>query len=87
MVSCLACGHKFGGSIPCQASATSLIRSNIVLSGYNCGKNSKSEAEFIIGTLSKLTRRPRGGSHIHISIQLRVSDVKGRLKSLGLESF
>ena len=37
-----------------------------------------------LGTLSKLTRRPRGGGHIQISIQLRVVDVKGRLNSLGL---
>ena len=38
-------------------------------------------------TLSKLTRRPRGGGHIKISIQFRVIDVRGRLNSLGLESF
>ena len=41
----------------------------------------------VLGNLSKLTRRPRGGGHIQISIQLRVINVRGRLKSLGLESF
>ena len=37
-----------------------------------------------IGSLSKLTRRPRGGGHIQISIQLRVIYVKGRVNSLSL---
>ena len=32
-------------------------------------------------------RRPREGGHIQISIQLRAIDVKGRLNSLGRESF
>ena len=36
-------------------------------------------------TLSKLARRPREGTQI--SIQLRVADAKGRVNSLGLESF
>ena len=40
-----------------------------------------------LGNLSKLTRRPRGGGHIQISIQLRVINVRGRVNSLGLESF
>ena len=40
-----------------------------------------------IGNSSKLTRRPRGDGHIHISIQLRVINVRGRVNSLGLESF
>ena len=40
-----------------------------------------------LGNLSKLTRRPRGGGHIQISVQLRVINVRGRLNSLGLESF
>ena len=40
-----------------------------------------------IESLSKLTRRPRGGGHIQISFQLKVNDVKGRLNSLGLGSF
>ena len=31
MASCLTCDHKVGGSIPCQAKATLLIRSKIVL--------------------------------------------------------
>ena len=41
----------------------------------------------IIGTLSKLTGRPRGGGLFYISIQLRAINVKGQLNSLGLESF
>ena len=50
MVSCLTCDHNVGGSIPCQAKATLLIRSRIVLSSLQATvvKNYKSEAEFIM---------------------------------------
>ena len=51
MVSCSAYDHKVVGSIPCQAKATLLIRSKIVLPApfkQQLWKNSESEAEFIM---------------------------------------
>ena len=47
---CLTCDHKMRGSIPCQAKATLLIRSNIALLATfrpQLRKKSKSQAEFI----------------------------------------
>ena len=73
MVSCLACDHKVEGSIPCQAEATLLIRSKIVL--FPPFRLQLTFLE-IMSVLLKCLRRPRSGL---LHVQLVISDlVKAR---------